>query len=299
MATLMLNENSEAAKQGGFSVQAVTANLLRFDSLMNWETGEEQFVGSRLKALKKYCGVEPGGFRYHPNGYEDTEKMKTDFAKHNVAQGDYKQPQSFQWSGQWPDGARRPQDGENTTIQAHWQVELDVSVTVSRLNILGVLKFKDAAGCCTLTATMIFVGPYFGRLEAGTPTQPFEHGMAKIILKGHPGTPPPQTWKPQIMGAATFLQSKFIAVQGTLSLHGKAAGNTWTKLASKASAGDTTLTVQTASIFKTGDIITVHEGEKHTITAVSGNTLTLNGALKRDYYGISDMHPTGGHRPEG
>ena len=69
---------------------------------------------------------------------------------------------------------------------------------------------------------------------------------------------------------------------GTLNLHGDRT-NTWTKLASTAKAGSTTIEVLNAAGWRVGDEIVLastdydpRQAERRTISAISGNRITLD-----------------------
>merc|ERR1719210_173407 len=188
----------------------------------------------------------------------------------------------FLWS-EWPaDLGGRPQRVNDTgdelldeamgygniTIQPGWEVTLDVDVDfVNKLNISGVLKFADKEGCCKLVARYIFVGPYVGRLEAGTAASPFTEGHAHIILKGHPMTPHLKAWYPNlanlpsILRAPQYLGAKYMAVQGTLSLFGSGhqRERTWGRLTQSVAKGSSRVLLDGGN-FRVGDTVTIDRG---------------------------------------
>src|SRR5690606_13626332 len=78
---------------------------------------------------------------------------------------------------------------------------------------------------------------------------------------------------------------------GTLNLHGDRT-HTWTKLAATANAGVTSIQVLNASGWKVGDEIVLastdfdpRQAERRTITAISGNNLTLDKKLDYMHFG--------------
>jgi cell migration-inducing and hyaluronan-binding protein len=80
-------------------------------------------------------------------------------------------------------------------------------------------------------------------------------------------------------------------LNGTLELHGDRT-NTWTKLASTAKAGASKIQVLDAGGWRKGDVIVLastdfdpHQAEERTITAVSGNALTLDKPLEYMHFG--------------
>jgi hypothetical protein len=118
-----------------------------------------------------------------------------------------------------------------------------------------------------------------GRLQIGTEQQPFTHN-AVITMYGNV-----RSIELPIFG------SKVTAVRnGTIEMHGKNVGVTWTKLSATANAGDTTITVKDSvsnwpiggqiAIATTGDYQSMGETETRYITAINGNTITLDSPLK-------------------
>merc|ERR1719506_492355 len=259
------------------------------------DRGQPRPAPSRLEYLYRYCGFEPSTFFHHsPEALNAVHKHQAVIDK-KVTVGTKR---VFKWS-QWPaDLGGKPKliskelGHGNVTIEAHWEVTIDEDVDfLNKVNISGVLKFEDKPGCCKFVARYIFVGPLFGRLEAGTEQAPFTKGYAHIILKGHPLTPQLQSFRPHIRGSAKFLGSKFVAVQGTLSLYGSPRNKTWTKLAASVSNGSSTLILEDASSFKVGDVISIKNGmETPKITAISGNTITLATPLFNSYLGLDHVH---------
>ena len=78
---------------------------------------------------------------------------------------------------------------------------------------------------------------------------------------------------------------------GTLNLHGDRT-NTWTKLASTANAGSTSIQVLNAAGWRVGDEIVLastdfdpRQAERRTISAISGNTITLDKKLDYMHFG--------------
>src|SRR4030095_15766769 len=85
------------------------------------------------------------------------------------------------------------------------------------------------------------------------------------------------------MGGANDRSDRGIVLMGgTLNLHGDRT-NTWTKLASTANAGSTSIEVLHAAGWRVGDEIVLastdfdpRQAERRTISAVRGNTITLD-----------------------
>ena len=82
-----------------------------------------------------------------------------------------------------------------------------------------------------------------------------------------------------------------VLMGGTLNLHGDRT-NTWTKLASTANAGSTSIQVLNAAGWRVGDEIVLastdfnpRQAERRTIAAISGNTITLDKKLDYMHFG--------------
>ncbi len=78
---------------------------------------------------------------------------------------------------------------------------------------------------------------------------------------------------------------------GTLNLHGDRT-NSWTKLAQTAAAGSTSIQVLDAAGWRAGDEIVLastdfdpRQAERRTISAIKGNTITLDGKLEYMHFG--------------
>ena len=94
------------------------------------------------------------------------------------------------------------------------------------------------------------------------------------------------------MGGANDRSDRGIMLMGgTLNLHGDRT-NTWTKLASTANAGSTSIQVLNAAGWRVGDEIVLastdfdpRQAERRTISAISGNTITLDKKLDYMHFG--------------
>ncbi|RDI96568.1 transmembrane domain-containing protein [Meiothermus sp. QL-1] len=175
----------------------------------------------------------------------------------------------------WPSG-QVPRAHEVVNIPRDLGVVLDVSPPpLKGLNIYGVLRFdrKDLE----LRADWIMV---HGRLEVGTPQDPFRHRAIITLTGNNP--------EEDQMGMGT----KVLGVMGgVLELHGEPRKG-WTKLAQTAPRGATQITVLEASGWRVGDRIVLastdydpRQAEVRTITAISGNTLTLDRPLQFPHFG--------------
>src|SRR6516225_12268963 len=78
---------------------------------------------------------------------------------------------------------------------------------------------------------------------------------------------------------------------GTLNLHGNRT-NSWTKLSKTAEAGSNSIQVLNAAGWRVGDVIVLastdfdpHQAERRTISAIRGNTITLDKKLDNMHFG--------------
>lgn len=88
--------------------------------------------------------------------------------------------------------------------------------------------------------------------------------------------------------------NKVIAVTGRLELFGSTVESKYTRLTANVKPGDNSLTVISSNGWVVGDEIavgpskrTAKEAEKFKITAINGNTITLNDTAKYFHYGFS------------
>src|SRR5262249_36973733 len=78
---------------------------------------------------------------------------------------------------------------------------------------------------------------------------------------------------------------------GTLNLHGNRT-NSWTKLSKTADAGSDSIEVLNAAGWRAGDMIVLastdfdaHQAERRTISAIKGNTITLDRKMENMHFG--------------
>jgi cell migration-inducing and hyaluronan-binding protein len=179
------------------------------------------------------------------------------------------------WSdpASWPD-RKVPVAGDKVTIAKDKAVVLDVSPpALNGLSIDGKLSFANNADL-ELTTEWIMV---HGELEIGTEKSPhtrkatitFTNNVKDEDISGTGGTTDRVDRGIMLMG-------------GTLNLHGDRT-NTWTKLANTANAGSASIQVLDAKGWRVGDEIVLastdfdpRQAERRTITAISGNTITLD-----------------------
>ncbi|MEK9648094.1 MAG: G8 domain-containing protein, partial [Gammaproteobacteria bacterium] len=186
--------------------------------------------------------------------------------------------QESRWSdpATWP-GNELPSEGDRVVIAADQEVVLDVSTpALGGLTINGKLSFLDESDL-ELTSEWVMV---FGELEIGTEANPHMH-KATITLTDN-------IENEQLMGMG---DRGIMLSGGTLNMHGKIT-NTWTKLAETAVKGSSTINVLNADQWKVGDQIVLastdynpRQAETRHITAISGNTITLDEPLEYMHFG--------------
>jgi len=188
------------------------------------------------------------------------------------------QAQSLRWSdpATWPNN-QVPAAGDRVTIAGDQKVLLDVSPpALDGLTINGKLVFADESDL-ELTTEWIMV---FGELQIGTEANSHQHKATITLTDNNEGE--------QLMGMG---DRGIMLSGGTLNLLGNIT-NAWSKLAETAEAGSTTIQVLDASQWQAGDQIVLastdynpRQAEVRTITAVSGNTITLDEALDYMHFG--------------
>jgi len=190
--------------------------------------------------------------------------------------------------GRWSDAAtwsdkKVPAAGAIVTIDKGMDVVLDVSsAPLHGLTINGKLSFANNKDL-ELTTEWIML---HGELEIGTEKVPhtrkatitFTNDVKDEDISGVGGTNDRVDRGIMLMG-------------GTLNLHGDRA-NTWTKLASTANAGSTSIEVLNAAGWRVGDEIVLastdfnpRQAERRTISAIRGNTITLDNKLDFMHFG--------------
>src|SRR6188768_740261 len=191
-------------------------------------------------------------------------------------------PTSWSNPETWPN-RKVPVAGDKVTIARDKSVLLDVSPpALGSLTIDGKLSFADNADL-ELTTEWILL---HGELEIGTEARPhtrkatitFTNNVKDEDIGG--------------MGGPNDRSDRGIALMGgTLNLHGDRK-NTWTKLASTANAGSTSIQVLDSSGWRVGDEIVLastdfdpRQAERRTIAAIKGNTITLDKKLDYMHFG--------------
>jgi len=183
------------------------------------------------------------------------------------------------WSdpASWPSG-KVPVAGEAVTIARDRSIILDVSPPALRsLTINGKLSFANDRDL-SLTTEWIYVPG--GELEIGSETRPFAHKATITLTDTIPNE-----------DINTMGDRGIMLLRGTLNLHGNRT-NSWTKLAKTARAGSATIQVLNAAGWRKGDVIVLpstdynpRQAEQRTVTAISGNRLTLDKPLTYMHFG--------------
>jgi len=184
------------------------------------------------------------------------------------------------WSdpASWPDG-KVPGAGDAVTIPRDRDMVLDVSPPALRsLTINGKLSFADDRDL-SLTTEWIYVPG--GELDVGSEARPYTHKAVITLTDNVPNE-----------DINTMGDRGIMLLGGTLSLHGDRGSNTWSKLAKTAKAGSATISVLNAAGWRKGDVIVLastdydpRQAEERTVTAVSGNMLTLDKPLTYMHFG--------------
>ncbi|MBS1239884.1 MAG: hypothetical protein H6R45_590, partial [Proteobacteria bacterium] len=177
----------------------------------------------------------------------------------------------------WPDG-KVPGAGDAVTIARDRSIILDVSPPALRsLTINGKLSFANDRDI-SLTTEWIYVPG--GELEIGSEAKPYARNAVITLTDTIPNE-----------DINTMGDRGIMMLGGTLSLHGDRT-NAWTKLAKTAKAGSATIQVLNAAGWRKGDVIVLastdfnpRQAEERTITAVSGNVLTLDKPLTYMHFG--------------
>jgi len=186
---------------------------------------------------------------------------------------------TVRWSdpSAWP-GGKVPGKGEAVTIARDTEVVLDVDPPALRsLTVDGKLTFSNERDLKLETEWIYLRG---GELHIGREGQPHTR-LATITLTDN------------VRGedVNTMGDRGIMLMRGTLSLHGDRQ-HTWTKLAGTARAGSSRIEVLDATGWRKGDEIVLastdfdpRQAEKRTITAIEGNSLTLDRPLEYMHFG--------------
>ncbi len=171
-----------------------------------------------------------------------------------------------------------PVAGDKPTIGRDKEVILDVSPpALLGLSIDGKLTFSNDADL-ELTTEWIML---HGELAIGSEASPHTRKATITLTNNVKGE--------DVMAG---MGDRGIMISGgTLNLHGDRT-NTWTKLASTAKAGSTSIQVLNAAGWRVGDEIVLastdydpRQAERRTISAISGNKITLDKKLDYMHFG--------------
>ena len=177
----------------------------------------------------------------------------------------------------WPN-RKVPVAGDKVTIGRDKEVILDVSPpALGGLSIDGKLTFSNDADL-ELTTEWIML---HGELAIGSEASPHTRNATITLTNNVKGE--------DVMAG---MGDRGIMISGgTLNLHGDRT-NTWTKLASTAKAGSTSIEVLNAAGWRVGDEIVLastdydpRQAERRTISAISGNKITLDKKLDYMHFG--------------
>eukprot|EP00007_Cunea_sp_BSH-02190019_P009900 CAMPEP_0174228976 /NCGR_PEP_ID=MMETSP0417-20130205/58_1 /TAXON_ID=242541 /ORGANISM="Mayorella sp, Strain BSH-02190019" /LENGTH=3668 /DNA_ID=CAMNT_0015306471 /DNA_START=321 /DNA_END=11327 /DNA_ORIENTATION=- len=192
----------------------------------------------------------------------------------------------------WVSG-RLPVAGDSVLVPAGQHILLDVSPPPLQLVVIeGSLSFEDASDL-KFEAGSMFVNAG-GRLAVGSEAAPFTH-RAEIVLTGDDS-----------QAEIPIYGTKNIAVRsGTLDLHGLPVQHTWSRLASSAAAGATSLAVQGdlsdwaagAQVVVASSTYSMEEAEVRTLSAApsydgpsDSSTLLFDEPLQYAHHGETETH---------
>src|SRR5215468_10585268 len=181
----------------------------------------------------------------------------------------------------WPN-RKVPVAGDKITIDAGKEVVLDVNTPpLHGLTIEGKLSFADDKDL-ELTTEWIMV---HGELEIGTEAKPHTKKATITLTDDVKGEDIGG------LGGNNKVDRGIMLMGGTLNLHGPEK-STWTKLSKTAEKGSTSIEVLSAADWKAGQEIVLastdfdpRQAERRTISAVSGNTITLDKKLDYMHFG--------------
>src|SRR6187399_2815242 len=191
-------------------------------------------------------------------------------------------------AGRWSDTAtwadkKVPAEGALVTINQGMDVVLDVNTApLHGLTINGKLSFANNKDV-ELTTEWVML---HGELEIGTEKAPHTR-KATITLTNNVKDEDISG----VGGTTDKVDRGIMLMGGTLNLHGDRQ-NTWSKLTNTAAAGATSIQVLSATGWRVGDEIVLastdfdpRQAERRTISAISGNTVTLDKKLDYMHFG--------------
>jgi cell migration-inducing and hyaluronan-binding protein len=182
----------------------------------------------------------------------------------------------------WPNH-KVPVAGDKVIIEKDKQVVLDVTPpALNGLTINGKLSFANNKDL-ELTTEWIML---HGELEIGTEKAPHTRKATITFTDNVKGED-----ISGVGGENDKVDRGIMLMGGTLNLHGDRT-NTWTKLSATANAGSTSIQVLNAAGWRVGDEIVLastdfdpRQAERRTISAIKGNTITLDRKLDYMHFG--------------
>jgi len=191
-------------------------------------------------------------------------------------------------AGRWSDAStwankKVPAKDAAVTIDRNVDIVLDATTPALRsLTINGKLSFADNKDL-ELTTEWVML---HGELEIGTEAKPHTRKATITLTDNVKGED-----ISGVGGTTDRVDRGIMLMGGTLNLHGTQK-NTWTKLAATANAGATSIQVLNAAGWRVGDEIVLastdydpRQAERRTISAVNGNTITLDKKLDYMHFG--------------
>src|SRR5213079_1577337 len=182
----------------------------------------------------------------------------------------------------WPD---KKVPGKDAVVTSGRDMDVVLDFTppaLHGLTINGKLSFADNKDL-ELTTEWIMV---HGELEIGTETKPHTRKATITFTDNVKGED-----ISGVGGTTDRVDRGIMLMGGTLNLHGDRT-NTWTKLSGTAAAGATSIQVLNAAGWRVGDEIVLastdfdpRQAERRTISAVRGNTITLDKKLDYMHFG--------------
>jgi hypothetical protein len=125
-----------------------------------------------------------------------------------------------------------------------------------------------------------------GRFIAGTEKHPHQHQLQFILYGGYYGKQQPM-----------FGNKGIGCLNCKLSIYGQPRTKTWTTLAATVNIGDTTLTLSEAVDWQVGEQIVIastsfdhYESERKTISAISGQTVTIDSPFAYKHVSVLEAH---------
>jgi hypothetical protein len=157
-------------------------------------------------------------------------------------------------------------------------VEIDQDIDLAWLEVQGTLTCSDN----TLNVSSRWIVVHGGSLRCGTPFNPFTRNLTITLTGNDVNTSALGMMGAKVLGAMHG---------GRLEIYGERR-TSWTKLGTTASVGATQITLKESPDWRVGERIVIasssfepNEAEERVITAVNGNTVTLNQALAYRHYG--------------